>query len=805
MKTFTATKLKEMLETISSAHYGFGFADLDERQRYRAVVRLVRDCLALKRKDFNSQFKSKDVKRVHYISMEFLLGRSLKNNLFNLGLEEKVKKLLKDDYNVLLEDIYNREPDAGLGNGGLGRLAACYFDSLASLNYPSMGHCLFFEYGLFAQKIVNGWQTELPDNWLNAGGDVWFRQRSDKKVTVKFDGKVIPQEIDGKTHYVLHDYKEVEALPYDMVMSGYKTEGVSVLRLWKARNKHQFDMTAFGQGKYMTAMQQDSEAELLTKVLYPADHHEVGKELRLKQEYFLCSASMQNIVADHYERFKDFSNFDSMVAVHINDTHPAMCIAELMRIFVDEYEMEWDDAWQIVRKTCAYTNHTVMAEALECWPEYLIRKILPRIYQIIVEINKRICAEYFDKCHDMKKVSEMAVVAFGQVRMANLAVAGSHCVNGVSALHSDIIKHTQFSAFHSIEPEKFTNVTNGIAYRRWLAQSNPELTSFISSLIGEGYLRDANQLEKLLKYTNDKQVLDTLAKIKHENKIRLANVAHKYTDIKINPNTVFDVHAKRLHEYKRQLLNVMKIIALYHDIKENPEKSFTPRTFIFAAKAAPSYYIAKEIIKLIYFLGKDIASNPVAKDKLTVAFLENYCVTMAETLIPATEVSEQISLAGKEASGTGNMKFMFNGAVTVGTMDGANVEIEESVGRDNIFIFGNTSEGVDNLWSRGYSSTDFYLKSNTLRVVVEELNKGFAGQSFENIASYLLGARPVADPFMCCADFVDYYNVCEKMYATYEDQTKWQQISLTNIAKAGRFSSDYSIEQYAKNIWKINK
>ena len=798
----TNDTIKQFLENSAAQHYGVTFGELSERQQYRSVVRVVRNLLHTNRKEFNAKFKEAKTKRVHYISMEFLLGRSLKNNLYNMGLTKKFASVLKG-YGVNLDDIYEREPDAGLGNGGLGRLAACYMDSLATLGYPSMGHCLFFEYGLFQQKIVDGWQTELPDNWLNNGGDVWFKARSDKKVTVTFGGEVTPIYANGKTKYVVKGAEEVEALPYDMVMSGYNSKAVSVLRLWQARNKHNFDMSAFGQGQYMQAVRSDYSAELITKVLYPADHHEVGKELRLKQEYFLCSAAMQNVTSDFYAKYGSFDDFAKQVAVHINDTHPAMCIPELMRIFLDDYGMEWDDAWKLVTSVCAYTNHTVMAEALECWPEYLIQKLLPRIYQIIVEINRRVCDEYFQHCGDLQKVSKIAIVAYNQVRMANLSVAGSHSVNGVSALHSEIIKKDQFADFYAITPNKFCNVTNGVVHRRWLSQSNPKLDELIKELIGDGYLKDANRLEGLLQYADDHAVLDRWADIKLENKRALADYAFKHGGIVLNPNTRFDVQSKRLHEYKRQLLNVIKIIWQYHEIKQNPNKPVTPQTYIFAAKAAPSYYVAKEIIKLICKLGEDIASNPVAKDKLAVCFLENYCVTMAETLIPATEVSEQISLAGKEASGTGNMKFMFNGAITLGTLDGANVEIKESVGDDNIFIFGNDEVQVARLGSK-YSPLDYYLKHHQLRAVIEELNHGFQGESFANIAQYLLkGQGGVADPYMCFADFMDYNAAAERLDLAYTDKYRWQKMSLTNTAKAGRFSSDYPIKEYAKKIWKI--
>lgn len=799
----TKTRVKELIESAANKSYGVAASELTTRQMYRCVATVVRDLLLEKRSKFNKEHKARLRKRVHYLSMEFLMGRSLKNNLFNMELDKLFADTLKKYYKVNVDDLYECEPDAGLGNGGLGRLAACYLDALAKEDYPVMGHSLRFEYGFFQQKIVNGWQTELPDNWL-PGGDVWLKERPDKAQKVRFGGEVNEIWTERGPIYQQTGYQEVEAFPYDMVVEGYRANAVGVLRLWSARNSKPFDFHAFGQGEYMRAMQEQSEAEMITKVLYPSDNHEEGKILRLKQEYFLVSAAMQNITTDHYKRYGNFDSFAQMVAVHINDTHPALCVPELMRIFVDDYRLDWDYAWSIVKNVCAYTNHTVLAEALECWPEYIFKKLLPRIYQIVVEINERACRRYWDKCGDWNKVSNLAVIAYGQVRMANLSIVGSHYVNGVSALHSDIVKKDLFKDFCDMNPETFGNVTNGIAHRRWLCQANPELTGLLKELIGDGFVSDASQLTKLNGFLDDATVHQRMAEIKLHNKQRFADIAKKNLGVSLDPNTRFDVQVKRLHEYKRQLLNALKIVYLYHELKENPDLDVTPQTFIFGAKAAPSYYAAKEVIKLICYIQKDLESHPKIREKLNVAFMENYCVTMAETLIPAAEVSEQISLAGKEASGTSNMKFMINGGLTLGTMDGANVEISQSVGLDNVFIFGMSAREVADMWATGYNSTDFYFKQPKLRVVVEELNNGFAGETFENISNYLLRSNQVADPYMCFADFASYLAAHDRMDKCYQDIDVWNKMSLKNVAEAGRFSADRAVDEYAKKIWRMN-
>ena len=598
----------------------------------------------------------------------------------------------------------------------------------------------------------------------------------------------------------------MEAVAYDMMISGKDSEAVSVLRLWKTQNIHKFDMKTFSQGDYMRSMQEDNEAELISKVLYPSDNHFEGKSLRLKQQYLLVSAALQDIVSSHKKRYGSLDSLPDKAAIHINDTHPALCIPELMRILIDENGYSWDKAWDIVCRTVAYTNHTVMSEALEKWNEDLIERRLPRIYSILKEINERFCADIWNRFPgDWDKIDRMSIFSHGQIKMANLSVIASHTVNGVSALHSNIIKQSIFKDFYDIYPDKFTNVTNGIAHRRWLCQANPELSSLITDCIGDKFVMDASCLSEFKKFEDDASVLNELNKIKKIKKAQFCDFAKKKQGVILNPDSLFDVQAKRMHEYKRQLLNALHIISLYNELKENPNAVFEPKTFIFGAKAAPGYYFAKQIIKLICALSEDIKHNPTIKEKLNVVYMEDYCVSMAEKLMPATEVSEQISQAGKEASGTGNMKFMINGALTIGTLDGANVEMQEACGAENIFIFGLTAKDVDMLWRTGYNSSEFYRNNKKLIGVIDALNKGFNGQSFSDIAQYLLTGSPVADPYMCLADFGDYCATQEKINSVYKDKKQWAKMSLNNIASAGVFAADRSIKEYAERIWHINR
>ena len=792
----------EGLTSKLSRYFAVSPEEATKEQIYKATVLSVRDILAQKSKAFGSEVKKKQLKRVYYLCMEFLIGRSLKNDLCNLGLADDYRAALKT-LGFSLDDIYEQEADPGLGNGGLGRLAACFMDSLSSMDYPARGFSICYEYGLFKQRIVDGEQLELPDIWLPSG-EIWLVPRQDKTVHVRFGGRV--EEVWNNNHLEIHhvDYDEVEAVPYDMFISGADSRAVSVLRLWRARDSRNFDMEAFSQGQYVKAVEENTLAEAISKVLYPADNHTEGKLLRLSQQYFLVCASLQNIINNHLEVYHTLDNLPDKVAIHINDTHPALTIPELMRVLMDNFNYSWEKAWDITVRTVSYTNHTVLPEALECWSEDLFKVKLPRIYSIICEINRRFCADVWNLAPgNWDKAERMAIMSHGQIRMANLSVVGSHMTNGVSKLHSDILKNNVFRDFFFMYPDRFTNVTNGIAHRRWLCNSNPLLCDLIEELIGTGCRKAPEELENLMKYTDDKTVLTRLDEIKSANKRDFSDYMRRTANVVIDPDSVFDVQVKRLHEYKRQLMNALHIISLYIRLKEDPSFDMRPRTFIFGAKAAPGYYLAKDIIRLICYVAAQIDKDPAVNKKLRVVFLENYNVTLAEHLMPASEVSEQISLAGKEASGTGNMKFMINGALTIGTLDGANVEIAERVGNDNIFIFGHTAEEVDELWKKGYASSYYYNRSDILKRTVDSLQNGFNGRSFSDIANYLLYSNRVSDPFMCLADFDFYADAHRKMREAYEDRERWNRMALVNIAKAGYFSSDRSIKEYADNIWHI--
>lgn len=791
--TISVAQAKKMIDDKLSHFFGVSPETASIEQYYKAVSMIVRDELQAASSDFRHTAKGQDSKTVYYLCMEFLMGRSLKNNLYNLGLTEVFNEALKG-FDVSLDKLYEQEPDAGLGNGGLGRLAACYLDGLATNGFQSMGYSIRYEAGIFKQKLVDGWQTELPDFWL-PGGDVWLVPREERAVEVKFEGWV-DDSWDGDYHHVeQRDCNSVTAIPYDMYVSG-AGKGVSRLRLWASR-KPELDMSLFNQGSFIKAMEQSAMAEAISKVLYPADNSPEGKSLRLRQQYFLVSASIQDIIQRHLTKYGTLDNLPEKVAIHINDTHPTMAIPELMRIMLDECGYGWDDAWSIVTKTVAYTNHTVMKEALECWSEELYSRLLPRIHQITKEIDNRFRAYVWGATHDADKVERMAIVSGGVVRMANLCVAGSHSVNGVSALHSEILKETVFNDFYTITPDKFTNVTNGIAFRRWLCQANPALTKYITELIGDGFITKSDELLKLRNFKDDKQVLADLAEIKHQNKVRFAELVKKRNGVEINPDSIFDVQVKRLHEYKRQSLNILNIIAEYQMIKANPSVDFEPRTYIFASKAAPGYYMAKKTIELIDALSKLINNDPEVNGKLKVVFMEDYNVSLAEVLMPAADISEQISLAGTEASGTGNMKLMLNGAITLGTLDGANVEIAQAVGNDNIIIFGMKTPEVQQLQRDGYYPMNYINNNPALKGVIDFLNMGVNGKSFGEITSSLMNV----DPFMALADFADYQKAQAFSAEVYRDKERFARMSLMNISGAGVFSADRSIMDYANNIW----
>lgn len=788
-------KAKELLSAKLSHFMGVSPEEATDEQYYKAIALILRDMMSEGRAEFSEEADKAGTKKIYYLCMEFLMGRSLKNNLYNLNLTDVFESVLSD-YGVKLENLYACEPDAGLGNGGLGRLAACYLDGLATQGYPARGYSILYEAGIFKQKLVDGWQTELPDFWL-PGGDVWLVPHEESALEVRFEGEV-HDSWDNQFHHVeLVNYKPVQAVPYDMYVAGKDGKGISVLRLWSAKAPA-LDMSLFNQGDYMRAMEQNAMAEVISKVLYPADNHPEGKSLRLRQQYFLVSASVQDIVHRHLRVYGTMDNFAEKAAVHINDTHPTLAVPELMRILLDECGYGWDDAWKIVTNAIAYTNHTVMKEALECWPEDLYKRLMPRIWQITKEIDNRFRNFVWQATQNADQVERMAIMSNGVVRMANLCVASAHSVNGVSALHSEILKESVFHDFYMLTPNKFKNVTNGIAHRRWLCQSNPELTKLLEELIGGGFVYHADELLKLREYKDDPSVLEALERIKRHNKEAFAEHVKKNTGIVLDPDSIFDVQVKRLHEYKRQHLNALNILTEYLAIKANPNAEVTPHTYIFGAKAAPGYFMAKKIISFICALGDLINNDPDVRGRLKVVYCEDYNVTMAENLMPAADISEQISLAGTEASGTGNMKLMLNGAITLGTMDGANIEIFDAVGEDNILIFGMKTPEVEQLKRRGYNPQNYYNNNAELHNTIDFINRvGIAGKQFPEIGGTLLNN----DPYMVLADFADYRRAQQEAVRTYADRTDWNRKSLMNISGAGRFAADRAINEYARDIW----
>ena len=806
---FTLPTEAEFLEELTlhlENNYHTDFENASPRELYMATAEIVNSQLLKKKWAFNkvrreAEKKESGKKKIYYISMEFLMGQSLKNNLYNLDETGIVAGVMKRR-GISMEELYDQEPDAGLGNGGLGRLAACYMDALASQEYDATGFSIRYEYGLFKQKIVDGWQVEMPDNWL-PGGHVWLNRRDEDTFRVGFYGDYHEYWTEEGLQYNIENQQIVEAIPFDMCISGADSPAVDKLRLWWSTNRESFDMNSFNNGDFTRAQQETNKAELISKVLYPADNIEEGKELRLKQQYFMVSASCQNIIRDHLRLHGTLDNFPEKVAIHINDTHPALCVPELMRLFMDEHGMEWDKAWDLVTRTVTYTNHTVLAEALEKWNQQLVRMLMPRIYAIIREIDRRF-REDMEKLFpgDTGKINYMAPLGEDQVRMANLSVIGSHRVNGVSALHSEILKDDLFHDFYLAWPDKFTNVTNGIAYRRWLCQSNPKLASLLDETIGPDYRKDARKLEEFAKFASDSSVRKRVEEIKWENKAAFSDRLKAETGICPDPDSLFITQAKRLHEYKRQLLNALRIISRYNMLRENPNLDMRPETYLFAAKSAPNYYLAKNIIQLICRIGEEIEKDPKIRQKMRVIFLENYSVSMAERLMPASDISEQISLAGKEASGTGNMKLMINGAITIGTLDGANVEMREAVGDDAIFIFGQKADEVQKNLAAGYRSLDIYESNPAVKAAVDRLGEGFAGTDFHKLKDYLL--RPtysIADPYMCLKDFDDYCRVHQEIQDAYEDRDRWNSMSIRNIAMAARFAADRSIRDYAREIW----
>lgn len=799
--------LKDMIRDNVKMLYRKSLEKATVEEIYQAAAFTVRDIISENWIKTHDEYFEKDVKVVYYLSMEFLMGRFLGNGLINLEMYDEVKEVFEElgiDYNR----VEDAEPGPGLGNGGLGRLAACFLDSLSTLSLPAYGCGIRYHYGIFEQRIENGYQVEVPDNWLE-NGDPWGVKRSEYSVEVKFGGSVraVPKS-NGDYRFIQENYQSVMAVPYDYPVIGYGNNTVNTLRLWEAKPKNPLDLKSFNEGNYQKAAEEELLANTMTDVLYPADEHYQGKELRLRQQYFFISATVQRVIARFKQKHSDLSLLPEKVAFQLNDTHPSVAVAELMRVLVDENDVPWNQAWEITKKVCAYTNHTIMAEALEKWPMELFSRLLPRIYQIVEEINRRFCLELTERYgNDPEKVRNMAIIADGQIRMAYLAIVGSHSVNGVAALHTEILKNQELKDFYDLYPEKFNNKTNGITQRRWLLHANPGLSDLISEKIGRDWITNLDELEKLLPYAEDKEFRRRFMDIKRQNKVKLADYIMKTKGIAINPDSIFDIQVKRLHEYKRQLLNILHVIGLYNQLKMNPGMDIVPRTFIFGAKAAAGYRRAKLIIKLINSVAEVVNNDPAINGKIKVIFMENYRVSVAERLMPAADVSEQISTAGKEASGTGNMKFMLNGAVTIGTMDGANVEICEEVGKDNIFIFGMSAEEVQQKYRGGYDPWTVYNMNQEVRMALNSLINGTFDADinlFRELYDALLnGNGGMADEYFVLEDYADYARAQREIDKTYRDQDEWAKMAIINVAKSGKFSSDRTIRQYAEEIWEL--
>ena len=817
MKNKTANKIiedkrrkiskDELRARIEGKLLNIGVADpalAQEKQIYEACVYAIKEIMLENRNDFKKRIKAVTGKKVCYLCMEFLVGRALKNDVISLGIYSELSNIL-ESFGTSFDKIYSYEVDPGLGNGGLGRLAACFMDSLTANDYAANGYTLLYENGLFKQRIIDGEQIELPDDWLSSGGG-WLVPHPERSVNIRFGGTVEERVENGRLVYVNTEYDEVRAVPYDILIPGISTNAVNTIRLWRARSVDNVATGVNTHGNYVMNLRKKGNADKITKQLYPEDNYDEGKLLRLSQQYLLVSASLQSIITDYLADYGSLNGFEEKISIHINDTHPALAIPELMRILIDVYSYSWDDAWSIVVKTISYTNHTVLPEALECWRVDLFSLKLPRIFMIIQEINKRFTADLWSLYPgDWDRISRMSIIAYNQVRMANLSVVGSHTVNGVSKLHSEILKQTVFHDFYKNSPWKFINVTNGVAHRRWLNNANPALCSLCDELIGTGFRENPNELTGLKKYINDASVLEKVNQVKHYNKESFAYYAFNKSGVRIDAESVFDIQIKRMHEYKRQLLNVLKILALYNEITDNPNAEIHNQTFIFGCKAAPGYTMAKSIIKLIWYLSRELENNPLTRDRLKVLFMEDYNVSLAEALIPSGDISEQISLAGKEASGTGCMKLMMNGAITLGTLDGANIEIMDSVGKDNIYIFGMNTREVDELWKNGYVSHKYYQSSPVLKNAVDRMYSPIGGESFSHIADYLIGfTEGIADPFMCLRDFDSYYNTYKSCINDYKNRMLWSKKSLMNTASSGIFASDNTVKQYAENIWHIS-
>ncbi|MFR4284994.1 MAG: glycogen/starch/alpha-glucan phosphorylase [Anaerobutyricum soehngenii] len=803
--TFDKEKFKKELESNVRMLFRRNLDEATTQQIYQAVAYSVKDDIIDNWIETHKAYEKQDKKMVYYMSMEFLMGRALGNNMINLLCYDEVRETLEElglDMN-LIED---QEPDAALGNGGLGRLAACFLDSLATLGYPAYGCGIRYRYGMFKQKIENGYQVEVPDNWLKYGNPFEIK-RDEYAVEVKFGGYVDVEMHNGRQKFVQKGYQSVRAVPYDMPIVGYGNHIVNTLRIWDAEAINNFNLDSFDKGEYEKAVEQENLARTICEVLYPNDNHMAGKELRLKQQYFFISASVQRAVAKYKQTHDDIRKFHEKVTFQLNDTHPTVAVAELMRILVDEEGLEWDEAWEVTRKTCAYTNHTIMAEALEKWPIELFSRLFPRVYQIVEEINRRFVIEIQNKYPgDQEKIRKMAILYDGQVRMAHLAIAGSYSVNGVARLHTEILKKRELRDFYEMMPEKFNNKTNGITQRRFLLHGNPLLASWVTDKIGDDWITNLDHLKHLKVYVDDEKCQQEFMNIKYQNKVRLAKYIKEHNGIDVDPRSIFDCQVKRLHEYKRQLMNILHVMYLYNELKAHPDMDIVPRTFIFGAKAAAGYYTAKLTIKLINAVADKINNDPSINGKIKVVFIEDYRVSNAELIFAAADVSEQISTASKEASGTGNMKFMLNGALTLGTMDGANVEIVEEVGKDNAFIFGLSAEQVMEYEKNGnYNPRDVYNNNQDVRQVLTQLVNGFYSPENPELFRALYDALLEKDTYFTLLDFDSYKEAHNRIDAAYRDEQHWARTAMLQTASAGKFSSDRTIEEYAKEMWHLEK
>lgn len=810
---FEKETFKETVRDNVKALYRKQIEEATPQQIFQAVSYAVKEVIIDDWLATQAEYRKNDAKIVYYMSMEFLMGRALGNNLINMTAYKQVREAL-EEMSIDLNAIEDQEPDAALGNGGLGRLAACFLDSLATLNYPAYGCGIRYRYGMFKQKIENGYQVETPDDWLKEGNPFELRREEYAK-EVRFGGTIRFEKDPetGKDTFIQENYESVRAIPYDMPIVGYGNHVVNTLRIWDAEAITNFSLASFDRGDYHKAVEQENLAKRIVDVLYPNDNHYAGKELRLKQQYFFISASLQALIAKYKKHHDDIRKLYEKVAIQMNDTHPTVAVPELMRLLIDVEGLDWEEAWEVTTKTCAYTNHTIMAEALEKWPMDLFSRLLPRIFQIVQEIDRRFISEIRTKYPGQEeKVKKMSILWGGQVRMAHMAIIAGYSVNGVARLHTEILKNQELKDFYEMMPEKFNNKTNGITQRRFLLHGNPLLADWVTDRIGDGWITDLSKLENLKVLVNDEQARREFMQIKYKNKVRLAKYIKEHNDINVDPRSIFDVQVKRLHEYKRQLLNILHIMYLYNQIKEHPEMSFYPRTFIFGAKAAAGYLRAKETIKLINSVADVVNNDRSINGKLKIVFIEDYRVSNAELLFAAADVSEQISTASKEASGTGNMKFMLNGAPTLGTMDGANVEIVEEVGAENAFIFGLSSqEVIDYENNGGYNPIDIYFNDWELKRVIDQLMDGTYSSGdhnmYRNLYNSLLNTQCTdrADTYFILKDFRSYVEAQKKVEAAYRDENRWSKIAMMNTACSGKFTSDRTIEEYVKDIWKLEK